>query len=173
MKNYICKRASNGSIIILDKNALNGLSFNPKNSSKYGIAISKMIIVSPDIVKKLLIKSTKRKLDKFIRLLASLADDDDATDASLREALNDLSRYRNIVEYKYNKYLDEKYKEQLIAKIDILEGEIKKKILRGVFCSAEEGIIAGSSYALHSRQADAAAPPDIGCILLAHIQRAS
>lgn len=131
MKNYICKRTSNGSIIILDKNALNGLSFNPKNSSKYGIAISKMIIVSPDIVKKLLIKSTKRKMDKFIRLLASLADDDDATDASLREALNDLSRYRNIVEYKYNKYLDEKYKEQLIAKIDILEGEIKKKIIYG------------------------------------------
>ena len=50
---------------------------------------------------------------------------------SLREALNDLSRYRNIVEYKYNKYLDEKYKEQLIAKIDILEGEIKKKIIYG------------------------------------------
>lgn len=131
MKNYICKRTKNGSIIILDKNALQGLSFNPKNSSKYGVAISKMIIVNPDMVRRLLIKSTKRKMDKFIRLLASLADDDDATDTSLREALNDLSRYRNIVEYKYSKYLDEKYQEQLIAKIDILEGEIKKKIIYG------------------------------------------
>lgn len=131
MKNYICKRTKNGSIIILDKNALQGLSFNPKNSSKYGVAISKMIIVNPDMVRRLLIKSTKRKMDKFIRLLASLADDDDTTDASLREALNDLSRYRNIVEYKYSKYLDEKYQEQLIAKIDILEGEIKKKIIYG------------------------------------------
>ncbi len=131
MKNYICKRTKNGSVVILDKNALSGLNFNPKNNNNYGISVSKMIIVKPDIVKKLLIKSTKRKLDKFIEFLASLTDDDDTTDASLREALNDLSRYRNIVEYKYKKYLDEMYQEQLIAKIDILEGEIKKKLIYG------------------------------------------
>lgn len=131
MKNYICKRTKNGSVVILDKNTLSGLNFNPKNNNNYGISVSKMIIVKPDIVKKLLIKSTKRKLDKFIEFLASLTDDDDTTDASLREALNDLSRYRNIVEYKYKKYLDEMYQEQLIAKIDILEGEIKKKLIYG------------------------------------------
>ena len=131
MKNYICKRTKNGSVVILDRNMLSGLNFNPKNNNNYGISVSKMIIVKPDIVKKLLIKSTKRKLDKFIEFLAGLTDDDDTTDASLREALNDLSRYRNIVEYKYKKYLDEKYQEQLIAKIDILEGEIKKKLIYG------------------------------------------
>lgn len=131
MKNYVCKRTSNGSVIIIDKSALIGLNFNPKNSDKYGIAISKMIIISPSIVKKLLIKSTKRKLDKFIMMIASLTDDDSTSDEGLREALNDLSRYRNIVEYKYKKYLETKYQEQLIAKIDILEGEIKKKMIYG------------------------------------------
>ena len=131
MKNYICMHTSNDSIILLDKKGLTGLNFSPKNNHDYGITVSKMIIVNPDIVRRLLIKSTKRKLDKFIRDLALLTDDDDTTDASLREALNDLSRYRNIVEYKYNKYLEEKYLEQLIAKIDILEGEIKKKIIYG------------------------------------------
>ena len=131
MKKYVCMRMSNGSILMFDKNSLNGLNFNPKNNKDYGITVSKMIIVKPEIVRRLLIKSTKRKLDMFIRMLASLTDDDTTTDASLREALNDLSRYRNIVEYKYNKYLEEKYREQLIAKIDILEGEIKKKIIYG------------------------------------------
>lgn len=131
MKNYICMRTSNGSIIMLDKKSLEGINFNPKNSKDYGIAVSKMIIVKPSIVKSLLIKSTKRKLDKFIRMIAELIDDDDTSDESLREALNDVSRYRNIVEYKYNKYLEEKYLEKLIAKIDILEGEIKKKIIYG------------------------------------------
>ena len=124
-------RTSNGSIIMLDKKSLEGINFNPKNSKDYGIAVSKMIIVKPSIVKSLLIKSTKRKLDKFIRMIAELIDDDDTSDESLREALNDVSRYRNIVEYKYNKYLEEKYLEKLIAKIDILEGEIKKKIIYG------------------------------------------
>lgn len=131
MKNYVCKRTNNGSVILITKEALQGINFNPKHSDKYGISISKMIIIEPNIVKKLLIKSTKRKLDKFIMMLASITDDDDTTDASLREALNDLSRYRNIVEYKYKKYLSEKYQEQLIAKIDILEGELKKKIMYG------------------------------------------
>lgn len=131
MKNYVCKRISNGSIVILDKSILRGLNFNPKNSDKYGITINKMIIINPSIVRKLLIKSTKRKMEKFIRMLASITDDDTSTDDSLREALNDLSRYRNIVEYKYKKYLDNKYQEQLIAKIDILEGEIKKKLMYG------------------------------------------
>lgn len=131
MKNYVCMRSSNGSIIMINKKDLTGLTFNPKKSKDYGITVSKMIIVKPDIVKKLLIKSTKRKLNMFIRILADLADDDSTTDESLREALNDLSRYRNIVEYKYNKYLEEKYRENLIAKIDILEGEIKKKIIYG------------------------------------------
>ena len=131
MKKYICMRTSNGSIVLLDKKGLSGLNFNPRNNNNYGITVSKMIIVNPDIVRHLLIKSTKRKLDKFIRELASMADDDDTSDESLREALNDLSRYRNIVEYKYNKYLEEKYLEKLIAKIDILEGEIKKKIIYG------------------------------------------
>ena len=131
MKNYVCMRTSNGSIIMFDKKGVNGLNFNPRNNKDYGITVSKMIIVKPEIVKKLLIKSTKRKLDMFIRMLATLTDDDTTTDETLREALNDLSRYRNIVEYKYKKYLDNKYREQLIAKIDILEGEIKKKIIYG------------------------------------------
>lgn len=131
MKNYICKKTNSGSVILLDLKSLNGLNFNPKNSNKYGITVSKMIIVNKDIVRKLLLKSTKRKLDKFLMLLASITDDDDTTDATLREALNDLSRYRNIVEYKYSKYLEKKYQEKLIAKIDILEGEIKKKIIYG------------------------------------------
>lgn len=131
MKNYVCKRSSNGSIIIFDRNALKGLNFTPKNSNKYGISVSKMIVVEPNMVKKLLIKATKRKLDKFIYMLASITDDDSTSDASLREALNELSRYRNIVEYKYRRYLEKKYQEQLIAKIDILEGEIKKKIMYG------------------------------------------
>ena len=124
-------RMSNGSILMFDKKSLTGLNFSPKNNKDYGITVSKMIIVKPEIVKRLLIKSTKRKLDMFIRMLATLTDDDTTSDASLREALNDLSRYRNIVEYKYKKYLESKYREQLIAKIDILEGEIKKKIIYG------------------------------------------
>ena len=131
MKNYVCMRTCNGSLIMLDKNSLKGLNFNPKNNKDYGITVSKMIIVKPSIVRNLLIKSTKRKLDKFIRMIATLTDDDDSTDESLREALNDLSRYRNIVEYKYNKYLEKKYLEKLKATIDILEGEIKKKIIYG------------------------------------------
>ena len=43
--------------------------------------------------------------------------------------MNDLSRYRDVIEYKYQKYLDEKYIALLLQKIAILEYELKQKFV--------------------------------------------
>ena len=50
--------------------------------------------------------------------------------AILREALNDVTRYKSIVQYKYMKYLDKKYYEILMKKIEVLEYELKLKIMK-------------------------------------------
>ena len=61
----------------------------------------------------------------MIYLLESDTDDGDA----YREALNDMTRYKNIINYKYRKYLDDKYVNRLNKKVHILEQELKRKIL--------------------------------------------
>ena len=46
-----------------------------------------------------------------------------------REYLEGLVRYKGIVENKYRRYLDERYANMLIKKIEILEQELKTKII--------------------------------------------
>ena len=128
---YINKKNISNDIIFIDYNRLKGFNFKPQNNVKYdGIVVNKIIIVKPSLIEKVLKRKIKHKLDLYLRLIIKIIDDSDDTDGqTLREALNDLTRYRQIVEYKYRKYLDEKYIDLLLKKIEILKYEIKSKMI--------------------------------------------
>ena len=57
------------------------------------------------------------------------SDDNDTDITDLRAALNDLTRYKEIVKHKYQHYLDEKYSKLLLQKIELLEQELKNKVI--------------------------------------------
>lgn len=128
---YIYKKGNTPEIIYLDYNKLKGFDFSPKNSVKYdGIVVNKMVVIKPSMIEKVLKRKIKRKLDLYLKLIVKFIESDDSSDSgTLREALNDLSKYKNIVEYKYKKYLDEKYLKILLKKITILEYELKSKLI--------------------------------------------
>ena len=44
-------------------------------------------------------------------------------------ALDDLAHYKSIIQYKYRKFLDEKYVNLLLQKIEMLEHEIQVKLV--------------------------------------------
>lgn len=137
---YICKKGNNREIIFLDYNKLRGFGFTPKNNVKYdGIIVNKMVIIKPSMIEKVLKRKIKRKLDLYLKLIVRFIDSEDGSDGNaLREALNDLSRYKSIVEYKYRKYLDEKYLKILLKKISILEYELNYKLIDNDQYSYEE-----------------------------------
>lgn len=89
-----------------------------------------MTIVNQKYIEKLLRKKTKRKLDYFLRYIVALIDGEDSASnpANLHLALDDLAHYKSIIEYKYRKFLDEKYTNLLLQKIEMLEHEIKVKM---------------------------------------------
>ena len=125
---YINKNSSNKEIIYLDFDKLKGFDFSPKNNVKYdGIVVNKMVIIKPSMIEKVLKKKIKKKLDLYLKLIIKFIDSDNGE--SLREALNDLTRYKNIIAYKYRKYLDEKYLKLLIKKIALLEYELNSKLM--------------------------------------------
>lgn len=126
---YITKCNKHKDIVYIDYDKISGYDIKPKNTNKYGITVNKMIIVKPSMIEKLLIKKTKTKLDMFIQKILFLLEDDDSSDGALREALNDMTRYKNIINYKYRKYLEDKYVENLNKKVSVLEQELKRKIL--------------------------------------------
>lgn len=127
---FINKSNKNKSIIYIDYDKLGGFNFEPRNNVKYdGIKVNKMVVIKPSMIEKVLKKKIKRKLDLYLKLMIRYIDqetgDDDST---LREALNDLTRYKQIIAYKYRKYLDVKYLNALFKKIAILEFELNSRI---------------------------------------------
>lgn len=128
---YICKKGNDRQIVYLDYDKLKGFGFQPKNNVKYdGIVVNKMVIIKPSMIEKILRKKIKRKLDLYLKLIVKFIESNDSdTGDTLREALNDLTRYKSIVQYKYRKYLDEKYLKILLKKISLLEYELNSKII--------------------------------------------
>ncbi len=75
-------------------------------------------------------EKTKRKLEMYLNYLITYMEEggeDGTTD--LRHALNDLTRYKEILNTKYHKFLEEKYLELLSKKIAVLEEELKTRII--------------------------------------------
>ena len=129
MKHYtVAKSNMGGELVILDYNKMDGYHVTPKSSIAYpGIKVNSLVIVKPSFIEKVLKKKVQIKLDYYLKYLISLVDDDDTSDT--RKALNDLVRYKEIVEYKYRKYLDDRYINVLLKKIALLERELKSKAM--------------------------------------------
>lgn len=129
-ENYVSRKSAyDGKKVNLKK--IDGLEIKPKNKIKYdAVEVNSMVIVNQKYIEKLLRKKTKRKLDYFLRYIVALIDgESDASDPSnLHLALDDLAHYKSIIEYKYRKFLDEKYVNLLLQKIEMLEHEIKVKM---------------------------------------------
>ena len=127
---YIYKKNDNKKIVYIDYDKLSGFNFEPQNNVKYdGIKVNKMVVIKPSMIEKVLKRKIKRKLDLYLKLMIRYIEEDDGSnDGVLREALNDLTRYKEIIAYKYRKYLDTKYLNALFKKISILEYELNSRI---------------------------------------------
>ena len=128
---YLSRQPKTGEIIYVNYDKYGGYNVTPKNNIKYdGVRVNKMIIVKPAMIEKVLKRKIKNRLDLYLKTIVEIMDQNDETGTSgIREALNELTRFKNIVKYKYEKHLEEKYVMLLNKKIEILEYELKKKLL--------------------------------------------
>jgi len=103
----------------------------PKNKISYkGVIVNELNIYDHNFASSLIIKKSKRKLDMFFNYLVTYVDDgDEEGNTDLRHAFNNLTRFRSIIENKYKKFLEKKYIELLLKKMDTLEAELKTKIV--------------------------------------------
>ncbi len=115
----------------IDYDKLKGFGFLPQNKIKYdGIIVNKMILVKPSMVQTVLKKKIKNRLDLYLKFIINTTNGDDDDGTQYKEALNDLSKYKDVIQYKYMKYLDEKYSNILLKKISYLEYELNRRIIR-------------------------------------------
>lgn len=123
------KNNSVGVDATIDYSKMGGLDISPKNRISYdGIIVNKLVIIKSSFIERILKKKIKRKLELYLRFIMDFIDSDEDDGNSLREALNDITRYKDIINYKYRKYLGDKYIDQLLNKIEFLEHELKLKL---------------------------------------------
>lgn len=99
---------------------------NPVGNKK---TIKEINLLSSTLINKIITKKTKNKLEIYLNYLITYIDTgDDEGNTNLRHALNDLTRYKSIIKYKYEKRLEPRYIELLLKKISLIEHELKKSI---------------------------------------------
>ena len=111
-----------------DLKKISGFVFNPQNNIKYdGILVDEIKLAKPELVEKVLKKKIKRKLSLYTQLIIELIDSGDEDDGTIDIVLNDLERYKRVINNNYKAYLSKKYLDLLLKKIDLLENELKTK----------------------------------------------
>ena len=128
-QNLVRKSEYDGNLIYMSE-SLEGFKVKPKTTLKYdGIKVNNLVLVNPSFIDKVLKRKTRIKLEYYLKLIIDQMDDDESNPTDLRNALNDLTRYKSIVKNNYSKYLEQKYIKLLLNKISVIENELKSRIL--------------------------------------------
>lgn len=126
---YIAKQKTSRDIVFIDYDKISGFDITPKNRLDYdGIVVNKLVIIKQSFIEKILKKKIKRKLELYLQFIIEFIDSDSDDDGTLNEILNDIERYKEIVNYRYRKHLGDKYIDLLLKKIALLEHELKIKL---------------------------------------------
>lgn len=117
-----------------------GFKVKPRNQVKHGgIAVTSLTVTNQGFIDNVLKRKTKKKLDLYLKYIISIIEDEGSTDPTgVRMALDDLQRYKSIIDYRYRKYLDEKYVHLLLKKIELLERELKTKMVKLEYYNTEK-----------------------------------
>lgn len=122
----------------IDIDKIKGFDFKPQNNVKYeGIEVGHLTVASPELIKSILIRKTKRKINTYLNYLLTSVDDED-DDEALTLFIDDIQRFKALIVNKYSKFLDKAYISSLLKKVRFVEKQLISKLNR---LSYEENVI--------------------------------
>ena len=114
----------------IDYDKIKGFNIKPQNTIPYeGIEVGHLTLVEPELIEKVLKRKTKRKLNTYLNFLLTVIDDDDTDGEALELVIEDAIRYKAIIINKYSKFLDKKYINTLLRKVNMVEKELRAKLI--------------------------------------------
>ncbi|MBR3209462.1 MAG: hypothetical protein IKF82_04255 [Bacilli bacterium] len=113
----------------INESQIHGFGIKPQNNIPYeGIEVSHLTLIDSELIKRVLIKKTKRKLNTYLNFLIAIIDDDDTDGEALELVIDDAERYKRIILEKYSKFLEKSYIKSLLRRLNYVEKELKKKL---------------------------------------------
>lgn len=129
----VTKKQMEGAITYLEYERIHGVSFKPKKSEFDDmINVSKVVVINPSLIEKLVDKKCKRTLEKLIKMTGIIYEQDDEDgDTGLSFILNEIEKFRQLLDTKYKEYMEEKEYKLYLKKLEIIENEVKlrKKVI--------------------------------------------
>ena len=130
-KRYYIVDKNNSEIVhgYIDYHQIEGFKIKPGNNVPYdGIEVSHLTLVEPELIKKVLIRKTKRQLNTYLNFLMAIIEDDDTDGGALELVIDDAERYKRIIMEKYSKFLDKNYIKSLLRKLNVVEKKLNEKL---------------------------------------------
>ena len=104
-----------------------GLNVTPKNNIKdLTIKADKIILIDPDLCESYIRKRINKKIDRVIKFMIKILNDDGTTDDDTGLVLDELNKLKGIIINKYKEYLTESEYKALLTKLILLEEEFQK-----------------------------------------------
>ena len=118
------------------KVSIDGLNVNPINRVP-GLTIkAKKVVLIDDALRSEYIKQRiNRKIDKIIKFMMRILNDDDTTDEDTGLVLDEINRLKGIVINKYKEYITNAEYKNLLTKLILIEEEFKKTYNQKIYNS--------------------------------------
>lgn len=132
MSNYfVSKDKKTGEIVYIEYDH-NGYNVSPKVKKKDSIEVDKIVFVSNDLTKKLLKKKIDVKLNKLLKELSIVyeEDDDDNTGDRIKRSLVEAERLKLNIIKEYRKYIGDDYASLTLEKMEIIISGFRSKLYR-------------------------------------------
>lgn len=104
-----------------------GLSVTPKNNVKdLTIKADKIILIDPNLCETYIRRRINKKIDKVIKFMIKILNDEDTTDGDAGLVLDELNKLKGIIINKYKEYMLESEYKTLLTKLILIEEEFKR-----------------------------------------------
>ncbi len=122
----VTKKSKSDEITYCEYEKRKGYNVHPKKDINFEdmINVNEMVIINPSLIKKLVNKKCTRNLEKILKMMNLIYDDDsDGTGAFL--VLDEVERFRTILMNRYKEYLEKEEYDLYLKKLEILKSELE------------------------------------------------
>lgn len=134
MESYILKNTEEKKHILMYEEK-DGYTFVPKKGS---LENSKVIVLDKKMIKGLLKNNVETKFNRLLKIFYSLYETDDTTSGDILATYREIDRLRRILLEKYYRYLDKKFIEQYLQKLQEMDFELKRREMISYYTYEEE-----------------------------------
>ena len=126
---YVIYAKNKKSKVLFYKKDVDGLEIKPSGGKTASINVDKLLLTDPELINEYISIRLEKKFKEIITKLYEILNDPDTDEDGVSMLLGEVERFKEIVNNKYARFLGIQKKREFLAKIILIEEELKKKYM--------------------------------------------